>query len=34
LESGEATEEEIKLWKDTPRFQKAPDELPRGEIVS
>lgn len=34
IEDGDATEEEIGLWKGTPRFQKAPDDLPRGELVT
>jgi hypothetical protein len=34
IEDGDATEEEKGLWKGTPRFQKAPDKLPRGELVT
>jgi hypothetical protein len=33
IESGDASEEEMKLWRNIPRFQKAPDSLPRGEPV-
>ncbi len=34
IEDGDATEEEMRLWKETPRFQKAPGDLPKGELVT
>lgn len=33
IEDGDAGKEEMNNWKDTPRFSKAPDDLPKGELV-
>ncbi|MBZ0156752.1 MAG: hypothetical protein K8I29_11170 [Alphaproteobacteria bacterium] len=34
IEDGDATEEEMDQWKETSRFAKAPDDLPKGELVA
>lgn len=34
IEDGDATDEERELWGNTPRFQKASEDLPRGEMIA